>query len=150
MKKVKNNFIFILLISILLLLFIFIIFIPSPVKPLLGRESLTIVSENGSLLRVYLNNEDSWCLKSTLLVPQKLKDAVILYEDKYFYYHFGVNPISLIRALIVNIKAKKVKLGGSTISMQVARISGRRSRNIPSKIVEIFQALKLELFHSIY
>jgi penicillin-binding protein 1C len=148
MKKVKNNFIFILLISILLLLFIFIIFIPSPVKPLLGRESLTIVSENGSLLRVYLNNEDSWCLKSTLLVPQKLKDAVILYEDKYFYYHFGVNPISLIRALIVNIKAKKVKLGGSTISMQVARISGRRSRNIPSKIVEIFQALKLELFHS--
>ena len=60
-------------------------------------------------------------------ISPALKKAVLAYEDKHFYFHFGVNPISVIRALAANIKAGEVVQGASTITMQVARLSNPKS-----------------------
>ncbi len=82
-------------------------------------------------------------------VPEKFKKALLTFEDRYFFYHPGINPVALVRAFMDNIKAKEIVSGGSTITMQVARLSrGNRSRTYGEKIIEMLQALKLEVFRS--
>jgi len=61
----------------------------------------------------------------------------------------GINPVALLRAFRDNLKAKEIVSGGSTITMQVARLSrGNRSRSYGEKIIEMLQAVKLEIFRS--
>ena len=82
-------------------------------------------------------------------VPEKFEKALLTFEDRHFYLHPGINPVSVVRAMMLNIKAGKIVSGGSTITMQVARISrGNRPRTYSEKIFEMFSALKLELFRS--
>ena len=83
------------------------------------------------------------------LVPEKFEKSLLTFEDQWFYYHPGINPVSIFRALKSNIKAGEVVSGGSTITMQVARISrGNRQRTYSEKFIEMLSALKLELFRS--
>ncbi|MGQ9617336.1 MAG: transglycosylase domain-containing protein [Candidatus Aminicenantia bacterium] len=78
-----------------------------------------------------------------------LKKTTLFREDRYFFRHFGINPYTLLRAGIMNLKNRRVILGGSTITMQVAKIiNGRRGRNFFQKLEEILLALKLELHYS--
>jgi len=73
----------------------------------------------------------------------------VAFEDKNFYKHPGINPFSFWRAFVQNVKAKKVISGGSTITMQVIRLSRKgQSRTILEKIVEVVLALRLELTYS--
>ena len=83
-------------------------------------------------------------------IPDKFEKSLLTFEDRYFYYHPGINPVSIVRALTLNnIKAGEIVSGGSTITMQVARISrGNKSRTYSEKIIEMLSALKLELFRS--
>ena len=82
-------------------------------------------------------------------VPDKFEKALLTFEDRYFYFHPGINPVSVIRALKNNIRAGEIVSGGSTITMQVARLSrGNSPRTYPEKIVEMLSALKLELLRS--
>ncbi len=79
-------------------------------------------------------------------LPEKYKKAAILYEDRFFYYHPGVNPLSLLRALLQNLKKGEIVSGGSTLTMQVIRLARKgKSRTIPEKIIEIVLATRLEL-----
>ncbi len=71
--------------------------------------------------------------------------ATIVYEDRFFLVHHGVNPVSLFRALYKNIKAGKVVSGGSTLSMQLARIAEPKPRTVLSKLIEILRALQFEV-----
>ena len=77
-----------------------------------------------------------------------LHQAILTSEDRWFYYHFGVNPVSIVTALYDNITAGKVVRGGSTITMQLARLMEPKARNVPNKLWEMFRALQLELAYS--
>ncbi|SHO80410.1 Penicillin-insensitive transglycosylase & transpeptidase PBP-1C [hydrothermal vent metagenome] len=75
------------------------------------------------------------------------KKILIEYEDRYFNYHFGVNPFAIIRAIIFNITNQRV-IGASTISMQLARMMYHKPRTLISKISEIFRAFQIEFRYS--
>jgi penicillin-binding protein 1C len=121
----------------------------------LDREKLhkppsqSIYDKDGKLLRAFLSLDEKWRMPCRLdEVSPYLKEAAVAVEDRLFYYHPGINPWALARALYLNVKHKKVVSGGSTITMQVARMMEHRERTLPSKMVEIMRALKLELAYS--
>ncbi|HEX9934548.1 MAG TPA: transglycosylase domain-containing protein, partial [bacterium] len=102
-----------------------------------------ILDADGEILHVSLNRKEQWCLPpdDAFKVPDKLKKAVLEYEDRWFDWHPGVNPVSVVRALVRNTRAGEVLSGASTITMQVARISRPKMRTVPNKVLEILQAL---------
>ena len=102
------------------------------------------------MLRLFLNLEEQWCfpLDSAAVIPEKLKQAVLLFEDKYFYYHPGINPVSVLRAAFQNLRSGVVISGASTITMQTARLMEPKSRTLAHKFLEMLQALKIELRYS--
>jgi penicillin-binding protein 1C len=108
-----------------------------------------VLSSNDQLLSAQIATDGQWRFPPVDSVPEKFAQCITLFEDEYFYSHPGVNPISLARATIQNIKAKRVISGGSTISMQVVRM-GRNAtdRSIWQKIKEIFWAFRLEFHYS--
>ena len=77
-----------------------------------------------------------------------LHQAMLTSEDRWFYYHYGINPVSIATALYDNLKAGEVVRGGSTITMQVARLMEPKARSIPNKLIEMFRALQLEHTYS--
>jgi len=81
-------------------------------------------------------------------LPADVIKAIVYKEDKYFYWHFGVNPVALARAFVQNTFSGEVKSGASTITMQVVRMLEPRPRTFKSKLIEAFRALQLEMYHS--
>ena len=77
-----------------------------------------------------------------------LHQAILTSEDRWFYYHYGINPVSIATAIYDNLKAGEVVRGGSTITMQLARLMEPKARNIPNKLIEMFRALQLEHTYS--
>lgn len=111
--------------------------------------SQIVTAEDGTVLSAYLNSDDKWRLYTELEeITPELSKAIIYKEDKYFYSHFGVNPIAISRALFNNITKGRRTSGASTITMQVARLLTPNDRTYINKIVEIFRAFQLELKYS--
>jgi penicillin-binding protein 1C len=129
-----------------------IIIIPVLISPLPEFKtplSTVVEARDGSLLGARIADDGQWRFPVSEQVPEKFKKAVLTFEDKYFFYHPGINPVALLRAFRNNIEAKKIVSGGSTITMQVARLSrGNKSRDYGEKIIEILEAVKLEIFMS--
>lgn len=129
-----------------------IVFIPVLISPLPHFKSplsTVVEARDGSLLGARIADDGQWRFPPSAEVPEKFKKAILTFEDRYFYYHPGINPASIIRSLRDNVKAGKIVRGGSTITMQVARIyRGNRPRTYGEKLVEILQAVKLEIFRS--
>ncbi|HGE71098.1 TPA: penicillin-binding protein 1C [Candidatus Poribacteria bacterium] len=137
--------------SVLIILFMIIgkIFFPIPMYRLKPMPSVIVFDRNGKILRGFTAPDQMWRIPADIDdVSPNLKMAVINYEDKWFRYHFGVNPISILRALITNIKAGEIVCGGSTITMQVARMMEPKPRTIKSKLIEMIRAFQLELSFS--
>lgn len=86
-------------------------------------------------------------------IPNGLREATIAAEDRYFFWHRGINPISIAKAFVSNIAAKRFARGGSTITQQLAKnliqaSDGRlQSRTLSNKLKETTLALALELKH---
>jgi penicillin-binding protein 1C len=121
----------------------------SPMPRFKAPLSTVIEARDGSLLGAKIADDGQWRFPPSDSVPYKFEKALLAFEDNYFYRHPGVNPVSLFRAASMNIKAGKIVSGGSTITMQVARITrGNRPRTYTGKIIEILSALKLEIFRS--
>jgi len=117
----------------------------------LFKESYSTVLEdkNGGLLSASIAPDGQWRFPEGETVPDKFKAAIVLFEDKRFFNHLGVDPFSLARAVRQNITAGKITSGGSTLSMQVIRLSRKnKSRTFFEKIIEIFLATRLELGYS--
>lgn len=111
--------------------------------------SKTVLSREGFVLSSFLSNDDKWrYYYSTAQISSYLKRSIIYKEDKYFYYHFGINPISLFRAFLNNLLSGEIKFGASTITMQTARMLEPKSRNYTNKFIELFRAIQLELNYS--
>jgi len=111
--------------------------------------STVVESKEGLLLSARIAQDGQWRFPPIKKVPEKFKKALITYEDKRFYYHWGVDPLSMGRAVYQNIKKKTITSGGSTISMQVLRMSrGEKKRTMWNKLVETVLATRLEFRYS--
>ncbi|MBK8847895.1 MAG: penicillin-binding protein 1C [Bacteroidetes bacterium] len=110
----------------------------------------TIVKDcNGKIMHAYLSSDDKWRLKTELSeVNPLLRKTFLQKEDKWFYYHTGFNPIAAGRALFNNLFYAKRTSGASTITMQVARMSNPKKRTYSNKVVEIWNAIQLEMHYS--
>jgi penicillin-binding protein 1C len=115
---------------------------PFQVKP---SYSTLVVDKRGHLLHAFLNQEDKWRMFTQLEeISPTLEKAILFKEDQYFYYHVGINPLALVRAIFQNVQQNRRASGASTITMQVVRLIERRPRTYLSKVIELFRALQLE------
>ncbi len=109
--------------------------------------STTIVDRNGKLLRAYAMADGRWRLPidaKTGVDPTYLK-LLLAYEDQRFYSHGGVDPLALGRAAIQLITRGHIVSGGSTITMQLARLmEPRQQRSLYAKLRQIVRAIELE------
>ncbi len=131
-----------------LVLLFFILNLIFPLKIDLNY-SVIVTDADGKVIHAFLNTNEKWRMKTELNeITPTLSKAIIDKEDKYFYYHFGVNPFAIARALFNNILQRKKTSGASTMTMQVARMLEPKERNVFSKLKEIFRALQLEWYYS--
>jgi penicillin-binding protein 1C len=113
------------------------------------QGSQIVLAEDGTLMRAFSDEQGIWRYPTTLNEVSPLYiEALIHYEDRYFYSHPGVNPLSLTRALLQAINQGNIVSGGSTLTMQVARLRYPERRNITGKLKEIVRALQLEIHFS--
>ena len=149
---------------------------PLPKARLHPPISQIVLDRNGEWLRAFLADDGMWriavsnqqsavskegsVVESDTQLPQVpesrepraesyfLHQAILTSEDRWFYYHYGINPVSIATALYDNLKAGEVVRGGSTITMQLARLMEPKARNIPNKLIEMCRALQLEHAYS--
>ncbi|MDR0822805.1 MAG: penicillin-binding protein 1C [Endomicrobium sp.] len=146
MRSKKVLYIIIAVILILILIRFF------PKKTILDGYSFSqsVFAKDNRLLRLTLAKDEQYRLFIPLSsMPKTLQKGAVYYEDRYFYFHFGVNPISLSKAFWTTIIKKEKPIGASTITMQTAKIVyGINSSKIKGKIKQIFASLWLEMRYS--
>jgi penicillin-binding protein 1C len=143
-KSVNRNLKYLFIVIFLFSFVSFSLNLIFPFKPII-EYSPVIQTKHQQLLHSYLTSDEKWRMFTTLEeITPTLKKAIIFKEDQYFYYHFGVNPISIFRAAFNNLFKGRRTSGASTITMQVARMLNPKERSYTNKIIEIFRALQLE------
>jgi penicillin-binding protein 1C len=110
--------------------------------------STVVESAGGELLGARIAADEQWRFPPCDTVPERFATALIQFEDRHFRYHPGVNPVSLLRAARDNFRSGHVVSGGSTITMQVIRLSRQKERTLWQKLVESVLATRLELRYS--
>ena len=111
--------------------------------------STLLYSADGHLLSAKIAADGQWRFPESDSVPHRFATSLIYFEDQYFKYHLGVNPISLFKALIKNTSSAAIKRGGSTITMQLMRMArGNRNRTYYQKLIEVIWAVRAELSYS--
>ena len=107
--------------------------------------SVSVEYRDGRPAHVFLSSDEKWRLPVELeRVDPKLVESLVALEDKRFWSHHGVDPIAISRAAITDVVHLRRVSGGSTLSMQLARLLEPRRRTIPSKLVDMFRALQLD------
>ena len=111
--------------------------------------STVLEANNGQLLSASIAADGQWRFPETESIPERFEQALITFEDKRFFYHPGVDPLSMARAALQNLREGKIVSGGSTITMQVIRLSRTPApRNLLEKVIEIILATRLECSYS--
>lgn len=112
-------------------------------------NSTAIYARHGELLRLTLAKDQQYRVWTPLAeIPNSIQRATLLYEDRWFYQHRGVNPFALLRSVWMTY-GKEARQGASTITMQVARqLYDINSRTIGGKLWQIVAAFYLELQYS--
>src|SRR5438309_8884010 len=123
-----------------------------PKPPLLDGISFSqcVRDRNGKLLRVTLSADQNFRIWTPLKdISADLIDATLRYEDKYYAHHPGVNPLALARCALDLLRFHRVTAGGSTITMQLARLRFHlHTRNISGKLEQIIRSVELERHYS--
>lgn len=123
-------------------------------KPLISKPYSTLlytteISGREVLLGARIASDGQWRFPSGSEVPEKFTVCLTQYEDKRFWYHPGIDPFALMRAVQLNLTQSRVVSGGSTLTMQLARIAqGNQSRTVGQKVIEMLWALYLECSYS--
>ena len=107
--------------------------------------STVVESADGELLGARIAADEQWRFPPCDTVPSRFAAALVQFEDRRFWWHPGVDPGALVRAFTDNLRSGHVVSGGSTITMQVIRLSRQKKRNLWQKFVEAVQATRLEL-----
>ncbi|WP_024462154.1 penicillin-binding protein 1C [Marinimicrobium sp. LS-A18] len=104
-----------------------------------------ILADNGELLGARIAGDQQWRFAPVTELPDKYEQALLLFEDRRFRLHPGIDPLAIARASWGNIKAGRVTSGGSTLTMQLARmLRDDPPRTLPNKALEALSALHLE------
>ncbi|RDU71003.1 penicillin-binding protein 1C [Helicobacter aurati] len=119
----------------------------SNIDPFFPFYSKTVLDRNKEILSIFLNNQQQWHLNSEDTIPSKLKESVLLYEDKRFYNHHGIDILAVLRTIKNNMTRSKMA-GASTITMQVIKILESNPRTFRNKLRESIHALRLESLYS--
>lgn len=117
-----------------------------PPLPQQLKISTEVVDRDGALLRAYATTDGYWRLPVQLdQVDQRFIEMLIAYEDKRFYDHQGIDFWALLRAAGQFSSHGRIVSGGSTLSMQLARLlEPRESRTIGAKLWQLFRAIQIE------
>jgi penicillin-binding protein 1C len=108
-------------------------------------RSTEVVDANGRLLRAFTTSDGQWRLKTTVDDVDPTYLALLKsYEDSRFDYHFGVDPLSIVRATVQDIARGHIVSGASTLTMQAARLLEPRPRTFAAKAIEAARAIQLE------
>ncbi|MBX0292247.1 penicillin-binding protein 1C [Hymenobacter sp. HSC-4F20] len=119
---------------------------PLPPTP---QYSPIVLTSDGTVLHAYLNPTQKWRMKTELReITPVLRKAIIEKEDRWFRWHFGVNPVALVQAAGRNAFGKGRTTGASTITMQVARLLEPKERTFGNKLLEMLRAMQLEAHYS--
>ena len=122
-------------------------FWPLPLQDV--QVARTVVAEDGTPLWRFADNQGIWRYPVTRdQVSPYYLDALINYEDRWFYQHKGINPFSMMRALWQNITNGRIISGGSTLSMQVARLIEPHDRTYTGKLKQLWRTFQLEWYLS--
>ncbi|MEQ9442947.1 MAG: penicillin-binding protein 1C [Cyclobacteriaceae bacterium] len=114
--------------------------------PLFDTPYATVLKDaHGNVLSAAIADDGQWRFPPTDSVSEKFRQAILHFEDQHFYQHPGFNPFSLLRAAYQNGQAGRVVSGGSTLTMQVIRLSRGAERTLWEKAQEIVLATRLEL-----
>jgi penicillin-binding protein 1C len=123
-----------------------------PKPPLLDGISFSqsVRDRNGTLLRITLAEDQKFRIWTPLRdISPELVDATLQYEDKYYSHHVGVNPVSLLRSALEVVRFRRITTGGSTITMQLARLRFHlHTRTLGGKAAQILRALEIERHYS--
>lgn len=106
--------------------------------------STVVTDRNGELLGARIASDGQWRFPPRNTTPEKVKQCLITFEDRHFYHHWGVNPVSTGRAAYQNLKNKRIVSGGSTLTMQTIRLARNESRTFGEKFIEMILATRLE------
>lgn len=133
--------------SFLVLLIWFWFCLPQPIFN--TPYSSLLFDKNNTLLAAQIAPDGQWRFPASDSIPYKYEQALLHFEDQYFYYHPGVNPLSIARALVQNITENRIVSGGSTITQQLIRMSrDGKQRNLYQKLIEFVLSVRLELSYS--
>lgn len=122
-----------------------------PLKdPLFDIKYATVLeSREGHLLGARIADDEQWRFPPLDSLPANYVRSLLEFEDQHFYRHPGVNPFSIVRAVRQNLKEGRIVSGGSTITMQVARMMlGNKPRTVRQKLLEIWYAFRIEIYYS--
>ena len=123
---------------------------PRPPLSAAVPQSVAVLDRHGELLRLTLAADERYRLWTPLAdISPTLVQAVQLHEDAWFRWHPGVNPFSLARGAWSTYGSGAARVGGSTLTMQLARLRWKLDTRSPrGKLVQVLRALQLEACHS--
>ncbi len=128
---------------ILVICCFFLLTLPEPLFD--DPVSTVILDKDNYLIGAHIADDAQWRFPANNNVPEKFIKAITCFEDKRFFYHAGIDPFALVRAILSNVKAVRKVSGASTISMQVIRLSRKgKARTIIEKLIEMFLAYRME------
>lgn len=129
------------------ILLIFFISLPDPLFKV--PYSPVLYDHRGELLGAQVASDGQWRLPAAGPVNTKFSTALQVYEDRRFYLHPGVDPFSLFRAAVQNVRSGRIISGGSTLTMQTVRLfRENRNRTFLEKLIEVILAIRLECSYS--
>ena len=111
--------------------------------------STVLLDRNGQLLGAKIADDGQWRFPESEVVPPKMAACLIEFEDRNFYTHIGISAKGIGRAFAQNLKKGRVVSGGSTITMQLARIMRKNPpRTYSEKLLEMVLATRIEIRYS--
>ncbi|GAA0783286.1 penicillin-binding protein 1C [Roseibium denhamense] len=120
--------------------------LPQPPRPEELPVSPVVLDRNGLLLRAFTSGDDKWRLPVTLDDIDPLYFRMLLaFEDRRFYQHSGADWRAFLRSAVQSVRQGRLVSGGSTITMQVARLLDEKpTRSLARKYEQIIKAIHLE------
>lgn len=137
------------LIVFCLMLFVFFLLLIKNMPKASDDYSFVVYDTHKQLLNATVSSDEQWRFPQTEKLSKDYINCVILYEDKNFYFHNAVDPAAVLRAIILNIKNKRIVSGASTLTMQLARIlEHNKPRTMKQKIKEACISILLEIAYT--
>lgn len=133
--------------SLTFFLIAYIFCLPRPLFD--SPTSMVLEDREGNLLGARIAADGQWRFPAPDSLPETFVKSLLEFEDRRFYRHLGVDPRSIGRAVVQNIRNGEIVSGGSTITMQLMRMArAKGSRSVWQKLIEMIQATRLEWTYS--